>query len=134
MFEDKFIIINKKHLKKLTVTPERNLQNILKELNNKNKYYVVNQDEPYSSLIIDLILIFEDLKKTNYFIGLYNKIRSVFNVITDLHQNYRSESDFTNSHTLSQLDKNRISEGVKASVVCGLMSEDDLKNIKKIMH
>lgn len=61
-YKEKFIVINTKHLSRLTYIEIDTLKKILFALHNINKYYVCNQDEPYSQQVIDIILKGEDAK------------------------------------------------------------------------
>jgi transcription initiation factor IIE alpha subunit len=58
-YEEKFIVINVKHLEKIPYTTKEFLLDCLdtaKEYLPSNKYYVCNQDEPYANRVIDIIL------------------------------------------------------------------------------
>lgn len=61
-YEEKFIVINKKHLEYMHSDVLKNLTDILFALGqhnpkiNNNKYLVVNQDEPYANKVMDLIV------------------------------------------------------------------------------
>ena len=58
-YEEKFIVINKEHLKIVPDNIVKNLKKVLSDLSKhipKNKYYVCNQDETYANEIIDIIL------------------------------------------------------------------------------
>ena len=56
-YEDKFIVINKKHLIGLSTIMTDRLAAVINDLDlPENKYYVCNQDEPYAQQIIDIIL------------------------------------------------------------------------------
>lgn len=64
-YEEKFIVINKKHLKNLPAGLEDRLSRLLPEIAQflpEHKYYVCNQDEPYAQQVIDIILAGEDAK------------------------------------------------------------------------
>ena len=53
-YEEKFFVINKKHLNVFQID---DLEFLLSRFNlPDNKYYVCNQDEPYAQNVIDLIL------------------------------------------------------------------------------
>lgn len=65
-YEEKFIVINKKVLWELPRELHDELVDVLNRANNhwpERKYYVCNQDEPYSKIIIDAILEGEKLKE-----------------------------------------------------------------------
>jgi len=65
-FEEKFIVINTKHLKNIPEDLSDELEEILGNLNcylPENRYYVVNQDEPYSDVILKIILEGENKKE-----------------------------------------------------------------------
>jgi hypothetical protein len=58
-YEEKFIVINKKHVEKLPANLQAKFTDILNEIKPyipENKYYVCNQDEPYAKRVIDIIL------------------------------------------------------------------------------
>jgi len=65
-YEEKFIVINTKHLNNI---PKTRREKFLKELDAiqewlpNNKYYVCNQDEPYAKKVIKTILDGENKKK-----------------------------------------------------------------------
>jgi len=60
-YEEKFIVINKKHL---NVFQLDDINNLLGRLDlPDNKYYVCNQDEPYADAVIDIILNGENKKE-----------------------------------------------------------------------
>lgn len=61
--EDKFIVINKKHLGKLTNKQSMYLNGILRDIRCENRYLAVNQDEPYAPKILAVILQEENLKQ-----------------------------------------------------------------------
>ena len=64
-YEEKFIVINKKHLQLLPLGLEDRFAKILSETAQfipPNKYYVCNQDEPYAEKVINIILTGEDTK------------------------------------------------------------------------
>ena len=53
-YEEKFFVINKKHLNAFQID---DLEFLLSRFDlPDNKYYVCNQDEPYAQNVIDLIL------------------------------------------------------------------------------
>jgi len=55
--EEKFIVLNLKHLNNQDNSIKRELSNILSKLKMPdNKYYVCNQDEPYAQEVINIIL------------------------------------------------------------------------------
>ena len=63
--EDKFIVINKKHLDKMPWGLRRRLILTLEEVIENlpgHKYYVCNQDEPYAQKVINTILAGESEK------------------------------------------------------------------------
>ena len=60
--EDKFIVINKKHLQRLSTHSRDLLHEILSEIENQNKYIVCNQDEPYADMVWKIIIMGEDVK------------------------------------------------------------------------
>ena len=63
-YEEKFIIINKKHLKNNSDRFRIAFYNALHDLDlPNNKYYVCNQDEPYAKKVIDIILKGETKKQ-----------------------------------------------------------------------
>jgi len=65
-FENKFIVINKKHLGLLPVGLESRFAKILSEIGQfipDNKYMVCNMDEPYAEKIKQIILDGEDEKE-----------------------------------------------------------------------
>ena len=62
--EDKFIVINKKHLVRLSCHSIDLLNEILSEIENLNKYIVCNQDEPYAEQVWQIIILGEGLKPT----------------------------------------------------------------------
>jgi len=79
--EEKYLVIKLKDLEnyfsqftKGTFTTEDEQNNIdcltwnevLREVQNENKYIVCNQDEPYAELIWQIILMGEDAKQVNY--------------------------------------------------------------------
>ena len=55
----KYIVVNKKHLNKLTMQEQDQLNNILLKLQVDNQYLVVNVDEDYAEEVLDHILIGE---------------------------------------------------------------------------
>jgi hypothetical protein len=58
-YEEKFIVINKKHLRDIPDIIRTGFLRSLEEIKSyipENKYYVCNQDEPYADKIIDIIL------------------------------------------------------------------------------
>jgi len=69
--ENKFIVINKKHLEE--ISQDKNLKplvdkfmkglNVISLILPNNKYWVVNQDEPYANEVIKLIGKGEDSKE-----------------------------------------------------------------------
>lgn len=69
--KEKFIVINKKHLNELNNHPDTSeyINEFYKALDKlepllpKNNYYIVNQDEPYASLIWSIISHGEDAKQ-----------------------------------------------------------------------
>ena len=61
--EEKFIVINKKHLQRLSTHSRDLLHEILSEIENPNKYIVCNQDEPYAQFIWEAILMGEETKQ-----------------------------------------------------------------------
>lgn len=61
--EGKFIVINKKNLKKLNEAQHFYLTLLLGKLEDGNKYYVVNQDEPYAEEVLNIILKGEEGKE-----------------------------------------------------------------------
>ena len=69
-FEEKFIVINKKHLEEIKNDDglSRLADSLIKAINAieyalpKNKYYVCNQDEPYAKKVIDIIIAGENEK------------------------------------------------------------------------
>lgn len=68
LYEEKFLVINYKHLNQLSEPVKRKLDDVLQdiamELNiEKKKYFVCNQDEPYADKIIKIILDGEKEKK-----------------------------------------------------------------------
>lgn len=62
VYEEKFIVINHKHLNRITEDEKKFLHVIFMKLANHNNYYVCNQDEPYAQKVIDIILRGEDEK------------------------------------------------------------------------
>jgi len=68
-YEEKFIIINRKHLEKLNDTNPKMVTKFLIDLDTvvpylpENKYYVCNQDEPYADKVIKTILDGETAKE-----------------------------------------------------------------------
>ena len=65
-YEEKFIVINKKHLNKIPKGRKDNFLDIIDDLSDwlpDNKYYVCNQDEPYAKKVIDIILKGETKKQ-----------------------------------------------------------------------
>ena len=68
-YEEKFIVINKKHLeivKKKVPDKADEFIELLRSISNwlpNNKYYVCNQDELYAQQIIDIIIAGENAKK-----------------------------------------------------------------------
>jgi len=71
-YEEKFIIINKRHLEELEKINDHKFAvwifkrslTLLSPFLPKNKYYICNQDEPYAKKIIQTILRGEDEKVT----------------------------------------------------------------------
>jgi transcription initiation factor IIE alpha subunit len=64
-YEEKFFVINKKHLSKVPRDKMDNFSKALKEIQPylpPNKYYVCNQDEDYAEDVLKLIL-FDEMKK-----------------------------------------------------------------------
>ena len=67
-YEEKFIVINKKHLKTLADVNPKEIENFINAYLKiapflpAHKYYVCNQDEPYSQKVIEIILAGEDAK------------------------------------------------------------------------
>ncbi len=69
-YEEKFIVINKKHLAELMESEHlirlvRNLVDALDKIEfalPKNEYYVCNKDEPYAQKVIDIIIEGENAK------------------------------------------------------------------------
>ena len=66
-YEEKFIVINKKHLpqgmyRHLTEQLLEALENLRPELPD-NKYYVCNQDEDYAPIVLRLIMLGEQRKE-----------------------------------------------------------------------
>lgn len=61
-YEEKYIVIKVKDLKKLTDKQVSTLSYLHDKIGNKNKYYVCNQDEPYADNIINTILEGESKK------------------------------------------------------------------------
>lgn len=53
---DKFIVINRGHLDKLTGCMQDDLEYMLAQIENKNSYIVCNQNEPYAQKVLDVIL------------------------------------------------------------------------------
>ena len=53
---NKFIIINTKEIHKLSNLQQNHLICILNTIDSSNKYYCCNEDEPYSHLVLDIIL------------------------------------------------------------------------------
>lgn len=66
-YEEKFIVINKKYLKKVPPSVRNNflwaLEDFLTYLP-ENKYIVCNQDEPYANEILKMILDSETKKES----------------------------------------------------------------------
>ena len=65
-YEEKFIIINKKHLADLNGDVKTIFKSCLDVINKhvpNNKYYVCNQDESYAQEVIDIILKGADNKR-----------------------------------------------------------------------
>ena len=65
-YEEKFIVINKKHLNSLPNSLYNEFSNILRKISKflpNNKYYVCNQDEPYAERILEIILDEEKKKE-----------------------------------------------------------------------
>lgn len=54
-YKEKFIVINYKHLNLLNSKEKNMLNSILSKINNKNKYCVCNQDEPYAKDVWKII-------------------------------------------------------------------------------
>ena len=67
-YEEKFIVINKKHLEiAKEEIPDKisefiELLGFISNWMPDNKYYVCNQDEPYAGKVINIILTGEDAK------------------------------------------------------------------------
>ena len=71
--KDKFLVIPTKYLSRMSRTTRGQLKYILTQLeairrrdgneNTRPKYYVVNQDEPYSEQVLDIILAGEEKKE-----------------------------------------------------------------------
>lgn len=90
-YEEKFIVVNRKHL-----APIRRMQ-IIDLINEwglpKNKYYVCNQDEPYAAQVIKTILDGEDNKlnltkdQTNS-TEIQNIVKKQFDMIMDNREKY----------------------------------------------
>ena len=58
-YEEKFIVLNRKHFAELPRDISDNLISSINEANNylpDRKYYVCNQDEPYADKVINIIL------------------------------------------------------------------------------
>lgn len=58
-YEEKFIVINKKHLRGIPDIIHAKFLLSLEEIKPyipENRYYVCNQDEPYANKVIDIIL------------------------------------------------------------------------------
>ena len=54
--QDKYIVIKVKHAKdRLTQREKATLMRYLQKLGNENKYWIVNQDEPYAQKVFELI-------------------------------------------------------------------------------
>lgn len=70
-FEEKFIVINLKHIKSLPESRKNAIKTCIDNLlfflemtdTPDNKYYVCNQDEPYAKKVIDAILEGETAKE-----------------------------------------------------------------------
>jgi hypothetical protein len=65
-YEEKFIVINRKHLKEVPSKLEKQFTEILRKIRDyipKNKYIVCNQDEPYAKDVLSLILAGEVITK-----------------------------------------------------------------------
>lgn len=54
--DDKFIVINKKNLTKLSDSTKRDFEIICDVLHSNNRYIVCNQDEPYAEEVKNIIL------------------------------------------------------------------------------
>ena len=67
-YEEKFIVINKKHLEEAKEEIPDKINEFIELLGfisnwlPNHKYYVCNQDEPYAQKVIDIILTGEDKK------------------------------------------------------------------------
>lgn len=67
-YEEKFIVINNKHINELPLQDKDEfIQALVKirKLIPENKYLVCNQDEPYAQNVLDIILSGEDAKITS---------------------------------------------------------------------
>jgi len=67
-FEEKFLVINWKHLKAMPYTLFERMADLLEAMQPHlpdNKYYVCNQDEPYAQDVLDVISRGEDEKGAN---------------------------------------------------------------------
>lgn len=64
VYEDKFIVLNKKFLENLSDIESNELMYLMSKAGseNDNYYYVVNQDEPYADRVWELISDYEDFK------------------------------------------------------------------------
>ena len=61
-FEDKFFVINRKHLKRIPPFVRPIIREAMRHIPD-NKYYVCNQDEPYAQDVIQTILKGEECKE-----------------------------------------------------------------------
>lgn len=65
-YEEKFIIINTKHLRQIPEKLQESFMTqllLIKDYIPKHKYYACNQDEPYAGKIIKIILEGENEKR-----------------------------------------------------------------------
>jgi hypothetical protein len=71
IFEEKFIVINLKHIKQLSQSHPNFVEQLKNDLEfvslmiPPNNYYVCNQDEPYAQTILEIILEGETKKETD---------------------------------------------------------------------
>jgi len=66
IFENKFFVINRKHLLNIPETYINRVQvalRIMDRYSPSNKYFICNQDEPYAQDVIQTILKGEEAKK-----------------------------------------------------------------------
>ena len=63
-YEGKFIVINYKHLDRLTIEQVKGLSKLLLAMNNKNKYHVCNRDEVYADQVRKVIIDGKQIKAT----------------------------------------------------------------------